>query len=453
MPTVRTTSLSKLLGGSEVPVYVLDASQVISYVNPALETWTGCEKKSLIGLRSRYHTSVSRLRADIIAAALAPPPEVLRGARMNGILSVDLIRSESRRRAEFVPIPLGNGSFAVVVFVEPHELDENLELETVQNRERKETGELHELLGQLHSYESGILRLESFSGKCPEIKRALRAAKFAVDTNVPVLIRGESGCGKNHLASAIHYGKKDAPGGALIPLDCEVFPPDLIGATVLAFRERYDRESSNHRHTLLFTTPEQLSRELENILGDLLYNLPENQRIISVTTNGSDEWPCGEVLRNLFCPLIIDLPPLRKRKDEIPLLTQGFIEELNSRSEKQIAGLDSEALDAVCTYDWPGNIDELRKFLEEAFGKAQDVLVRKSDLPKRLLYIEDARTHPERSPEPIDLEAFLYEIEEELVRRAVKVCKGNKSKAAKLLGISRAKLHRKLGEDQKEPEV
>ncbi len=127
----------------------------------------------------------------------------------------------------------------------------------------------------------------------------------------------------------------------------------------------------------------------------------------------------------------------------MPQLAQLFLEEANAGRLKQLGGFAREAIDALVAYAWPGNIDELAAAVREAHEQAAGGEVATRHLPRRLHLASRAAEHGPRI-EPIDLEALLARIEKELIERALKRSKGNKSKAAKLLGLTRPRLYRRL---------
>jgi len=141
---------------------------------------------------------------------------------------------------------------------------------------------------------------------------------------------------------------------------------------------------------------------------------------------------------------VIQLPPLAERRGDIPLLAQWFVEEANARSGKQVAGLSAEALDRLDAYGWPGNVDELGRVIDEAHRAAEGVEIAVRDLPQPIHLAHAAAAHPRRAEETIVLEQFLARIERELLVRALQRAKGNKTKAARLLGMTRPKLYRRL---------
>jgi DNA-binding NtrC family response regulator len=140
----------------------------------------------------------------------------------------------------------------------------------------------------------------------------------------------------------------------------------------------------------------------------------------------------------------IHLPPLAERREDVPLLAQMFLEELNAEGERQLQGFTPETLDRLAAYSWPGNIDELAAMVREAHGTAEGRLITPRDLPQRIYLTVAADSRPRRKEESINLDTFLAEIELELIQRALRRAKGNKTRAAKLLGLTRPRLYRRM---------
>ena len=433
---VRPVQIVKQFQALKQPFYLLDGSFTLTFCNKALEEWTGCEADHLIGQRLRYHSPGSRKKHEIIAAALAPPPEVFDGQRKRTTLTIDQITTISRRSAEFIPLhPEG-----VLVLVDAEETTSQTITEDTQ--ERQAATELHQTLFSLRRRQAGRFRWDRMIGSSPTMQRIRRSARLAVDSTASVLILGEPGVGKEYLALAVHHAQDNA--GALIPIDCRLLPPELIASTILAFRKRYQREETTSRHTVLLKDADLFPVTLLSLITDFVAANPRNQRIMATSPIRPEYWPHPESLPFLLGTITIDLPPLRERKDDIPLLAQLFLEENNVTEEKQLAGFTSESLDLLTEYPWPGNIDELERFVAEAHTKAKGRLIATGDLPLRLHDRVDAVLHPAAADEPINLEKFLLDIERELIERALRQAKDNKTRAAELLGITRPRLYRRL---------
>ncbi len=151
-----------------------------------------------------------------------------------------------------------------------------------------------------------------------------------------------------------------------------------------------------------------------------------------------------EDLAAALSTIVIELPPLSQRRDDVPLLAQALLEEHNSRGGKQMGGFASDALDRLCAYSWPGDVDELAQVVAESHVRAAGAQITRADLPERIHAAAEMAARPRRKEEPIRLDEFIARIERELVRRALARSKGNKAKAARLLGLNRPRLYRRM---------
>ncbi|MDR2170499.1 MAG: sigma 54-interacting transcriptional regulator [Planctomycetaceae bacterium] len=486
---IRQSNLPKFFQTLKQPVYVLDSSACLIFCNSELEKWTGCEAKNLIGQRLRYRATTSRLRYEIVAAALAPPPEVFeyilrRNSTVNlanqsggdnkveskfdnkieskiesridnknvvkriesqkfyATLAIDRINVISRRIAEFIPLePSG-----VIVLVDSAEATA-AEIKNVQPPElqRQLAAEIHQTLAVFLRRQAGRFRWERMIGGSQLMQKIRRQARLAVDSSATVLIVGEAGTGKEHLATAIHYGNQDAEHpGAIVPIECSVFSEELITSTVYAFRNRFLQEQSARRHTLLLKDADKLPDSLLGTLIDFVNSTPNNQRIIATSTVNPKDWNNHEAIPILLGTIMIELPALRSRREDIPLLAQMFLEEQNRELDRQRAGFTAEAMDIIVQHNWPRNLDELEEMIAEAHANSNATLITPQELPLRLRQSFDAAAKPEKDDKPVNLELFIQQIEKELIERAIKLAKGNKSKAAKLLGLNRPKLYRRM---------
>jgi DNA-binding NtrC family response regulator len=198
----------------------------------------------------------------------------------------------------------------------------------------------------------------------------------------------------------------------------------------------------------LLTEVDQLSSASQAELARVLGGKSASVRILATARRGLIEMAeRGEFrpdLAMLLSPLVISLLPLSQRRSDVPLLLQFFVEHINAQGERQRTGFTSEAIDLLESYSWPGNVDELIQLVRESHERSENPSIGTADLPRRIHMAGSAVAHPRRKDEPVPLEKFLAEIEQELIRRAMKRAKGNKAKAARLLGMTRPRLYRRL---------
>jgi DNA-binding NtrC family response regulator len=233
----------------------------------------------------------------------------------------------------------------------------------------------------------------------------------------------------------------------LIPLACSALGADLIQSTVraLAANPLGDRAA---RSTLLLNEVDRLPPEVHAELADVLSARSFLPRLVATAERPLDELVGRGQYRSdlaaVLGTLLIEVPPLARRREDLPLLAQMFLEEANTRGSHQVGGFSPEALDRLDAYPWPGNVDELAQMVAQAYGHAEGAEIAVGDLPKRIHQAAEAAAHPRPVEEPIQLDSFLAEIERELIHRALAQAKGNKAKAARLLGLTRPRLYRRM---------
>jgi two-component system response regulator AtoC len=287
--------------------------------------------------------------------------------------------------------------------------------------------------------------------------------------DLPVLLVGEEGTEKAVVARAIHE-LRSSPSAPFNTLSCSSLAPDLIEPELFGYhRGAFTGTIADYRGltracdggSLLLddltsmpaVTQRKLLHLLENRVVRPLGSAKEfavNVRIIaSLPCDPEDAVERGGLdrdLMNRFASSVIVLPALRNRRDDIPLLTEHFIGFINVALELPlpVAGIDGEALSAMQRYDWPGNVRELADAIEHAVMLNDTPTIHLEDLPLGIAHgTIDAvsfNSHP-RGPAAL---STIAEVERELIRRTLATTRGNKSRAAKLLSISRKKLYARI---------
>jgi DNA-binding NtrC family response regulator len=441
-PRSSVTELAALFNSAKQPVYVLDDRLTIVFCNKACLQWVGQTESELLGRRCAWHSSPDVPAADAVAATLCPPPAVLCG---NAVTASVLVAGEERP-ARFVPLGSADDVGGVLAIIDTAEsLPEDPELALV---EEPGPAELHRQIRRFRQISAQRYRADRLLGDSPTAIRARAQVRLALGSRASVLLVGPPGSGRQHLAHAIHYGGDPGSAGSLVPLACAALGPDLIESTVRAITAKFARDENQGRHTLLLNEVDRLPQPSQRSLAALLAEPSFPLRLIATAAQspldmaGPDEFPAE--LAALLSTLVIELPPLAARRQDLPLLAQMFLEDVNAQGEKQLLGFTPEALDCLDEYPWPGNLDELAQMVHEAHQRAEGPLVTVADLPRRIHLAAEAAAHPRRKEETIVLGEFLSGVETELIRRALARSKGNKAKAARLLGITRPRLYRRM---------
>jgi DNA-binding NtrC family response regulator len=345
----------------------------------------------------------------------------------------------------------------------PFNFDElRLELERV-TAHLKLTAENRLLREQLRS-KQGFGQLV---GHSPEMEKLYRIIAKAAHSTHPVLILGESGTGKELVARSIHYAGalKDKP---FIPVDCGSLVPTLIeselfgyvrGAFTGAVRPKEGLLATAEGGTIFLDEVGELPIDLQ---AKLLRAIQEkeirpvggtrtmsiNVRILAATNRDLDAAVSqGAFRRDLYFRLnvlTLRIPPLRERKQDIPLLIGNFLERINKANEAQHS-IGDDALRLMLNYDWPGNVRELENCVERACTTCSLPTIHVTDLPTQ---IRDSQALSATTEGTIDPAAItpIEELEKQAILHAIHVLEGDKLEAARRLGIGKTTLYRKLKE-------
>ncbi len=306
-------------------------------------------------------------------------------------------------------------------------------------------------------------------GTSPQIQYVRELIGMISKTNkTPVLIQGESGTGKELAANAIHYNSNRS-NKPLMKINCSAIPDTLLEAELFGYEKGAFTDAKSTKKGL-FELADGGTVFLDEI-GDMkpylqskILRVLENQtfmriggereikvdvRIIAATNRDLEKMlKEGSFRKDLYYRLkvmVIDMPPLRDREEDILLLANLFIEEKNREYGKNIKGLSEEAKRIILQYNWPGNVRELRNVIERAMILTDQEYISYKYLPFELRQIEDSYKNDEslRAIEKNEM-LSLEEMERFHLFRVLKKLDWNKSKASKVLGISRATLRTKI---------
>jgi PAS domain S-box-containing protein len=300
----------------------------------------------------------------------------------------------------------------------------------------------------------GNKSFQGIIGQSPSMKIALRVVEKAAESDAPVIILGESGTGKELIAQAIHDLSRRRHGpfvqvnsAALNPalLESELFG-HIKGAFTGAYRHRMGRFEYANGGSLFLDEigdlPHSVQVKLLRVLESKKIERVGDQepvdvdvRIITATNKNLKELiRKGKFREDLFFRINvipIDLPPLRERMDDVPILVKSFVEQMQLLTKKEITGLTAEAMNLLMNYHWPGNVRELKAAIEYAFVIKDTGLIGPNDLPGYAHKKNDVDVYHVNQVSESECEEKSDLIE------ALKKSLGNKSQAARILGISR----------------
>jgi len=300
-------------------------------------------------------------------------------------------------------------------------------------------------------------------GNSAEIRSVYRVIEQAAPTNASVLIWGESGTGKELIAQTIHELSPRAQ-FPFVAINCAAIPETLLESEIFghekgAFTGAHDRRTGvfelAHRGTLFLdeiaemvpATQVKLLRVLQERTFRRLggrQELTVDVRVIAATNmNPGEAVKSGKLREDLYYRLNVfamELPTLRNRKDDIPLLVQSFLTEFNRMNAKNIRAVDQDAMHILEHYGWPGNIRELRNVIERATILADGDFIEPRHMPPTLV----ARGEETIATLTITPGTTVDEAERRLILLTLEHTRNNKTRAAEILGISLKTLHNKL---------
>jgi DNA-binding NtrC family response regulator len=338
----------------------------------------------------------------------------------------------------------------------PLNLDELLHrIHRVRERQRllSENRELREALAERH-------RVEGIIGESGPMQEALSLVRRVAPSDATVLIRGESGTGKELIAKAIHYASPRAA-GPLIKVNCAALAESLLeaelfghekGAFTGAIATRKGRFELAEGGSLFLDEigdlPAHMQVKLLRVLQEREFErvgssrpITVNVRLLAATHRDLEVLVRdGRFRDDLYYRInvvTVTLPPLRERRDDLPLLIDHFVRTFAAKNGKPIDGLTRAARETLLRYDYPGNVRELENLIERAVVLTRDEVIGVADLP---LTLRDPAPEPAGS----GLDAAVEGLERRLMREALARAGGVQTRAAELLGISERVLRYKL---------
>jgi len=329
------------------------------------------------------------------------------------------------------------------------------------------------------SEEPAMLEIPGIVGRSPAFQEVGRTIRSVATTNAGVLIQGETGTGKEQVARAIHaYSARS--GEAFVVVDCASIPETLLESTLFGHEKgaftgaaaaRPGMLELADRGTLFLDEVGELPVHLQ---AKLLRSIQEQRfyriggvkeiqvdvRWLAATNRNLEEAVRrGQFREDLYYRLkviTVEMPPLRQRVEDIPLLAEFFLRKFADRHGKQVHSILPEAMQCLQWYPWPGNVRQLENLIERLVVLAEEPTIRMRDLPKELASAAlaggpvpgESKQSPDILDELIPLKVFrehrVKEIEEEYAVRLLKYTRGNIAAAARIAGISVRSFYRLL---------
>jgi DNA-binding NtrC family response regulator len=393
---------------------------------------------------------------------------------MKGLKGLDLLE-ESRRVAPSTPVIIitafGTIESAIQAMkmgaydylTKPFEIDELV----LTVRKALETRSLKKEVARLKKEIEARYQFHNLIGKSPAMQKIYDLIERISDTSSNVLLTGESGTGKDLVAKAIHFNgvRKEGP---FIAVNCAAIPETLLESELMGYKKgaftdaKSDKKgliSEAHGGTLFldeitemsFILQAKLLRVIEEKkirpLGDT-NSYSVDLRVLSASNKNIPSMiQQGRFREDLYYRLKvidIEIPPLRERKEDIPLLCQYFIRKFAGELNKKVSGLSDKALGLLMAHSWPGNVRELENALQRAITLSQHEAILPEDLPISL----SQKGQGDLLEKGVQARYSLEQFEKEYIIRILNEVGGNKTKAAEILGLDRKTISRKLQETE-----
>ena len=318
-----------------------------------------------------------------------------------------------------------------------------------------------------------VKRTSSFDnivGLSPRMDEVYNLLRKVADTDSTILIQGESGTGKELVARALHFNsnRQHLP---FVAINCSALPENLLeselfghkkGAFTGAVADKIGLFEEAEGGTIFLDEVNSMAQPLQTKLLRVLQerqirrvgetkSMPINVRVLAATNEPlQDKIKVGGFREDLYYRLAvipIEMPALRERPEDVPLLVNHFLQKNAAQTGTEPKKIDQKALDLLTTYRWPGNVRELENAIERACALCEEGIIRAADLPPQVVRQASApaQEHSGELPVGQTLDDYISEQERRYIEETIRFHAGNREKAAKTLGISMATLYRKLG--------
>lgn len=435
-------------------VVIVDQLGIVRYVNEANDRITGMNKEDVIGKHVRDVVPDSHL-LDVLATGRSITDKLTRVGDKIVISNIVPVHDKDRRLTG-----------AVSVF---RDLTETLQL----SRKLSEAENIIEDLKQKLSISGKSDEHGMLTGNSPKMQRVVQLAYKAAQVNSTVVIEGESGTGKEMLARFIHQ-HSDRADNPFVPVNCASIPETLIESELFGYEEGAFSGARRGGKpgmfelagggTLFLDELEELSLHIQAKLLRVIQNKElmrvggTQKKSIDVRIIGASNKNIADMVREKMIRedlyyrinvVRIEIPPLRERKEDIPLFLQHILNKMSKKLKKRMKKIHPEAMKRLLEYSFPGNIRELENIIELAMILDDNHILELNDLPESVAHLTRESQGQGESQSRLGcsienrLVPTLEETEKQLLQDVLQQT-DNRSKAAKILGISRATLYRKL---------
>jgi PAS domain S-box-containing protein len=456
-------SLDALISHTRDGIFVVDRNRRFVVFNPACEQLTGHSASevvgascSSVGLQLGQGDNGNRQAVDLC------PEATLSGSDLGCSTNRHLITTRDGQKkwidVHYTPIYGNNGKPEYVMGV-VHDVT-NITQE--EQHWGQNTDQLASEVTQLRQQLAARFGIGNIVTRSSQMMQVLERAHAAVNSQSPVLITGEIGTGKELLARNIHH-HSERNAGSFVAVSCvgrseEQLEAELFGSSGGTLIGGSEPTASGaigaaSNGTLYIEDISGLPMGLQTRLLRSIENWESDEsagalpRIIASTSRSLNDLVASNRIReDLFYRLSIitvELPPLRQRKEDIPLLVGQLVIDHNEKGQQRINSIDPGIWQTLSEHDWPGNVQELRNVIEAALAESDDGILRVNQA-RSALESKQVTRFTSTSNDSIKLDDRLADVERRTILSALRQARGQRSRAAKLMGISRSRLYRRM---------
>jgi PAS domain S-box-containing protein len=460
-------SVDNVLDTSQEGVFIVDSDRRVVLFNEACERLTGLTRKEVLGTQCPCRqTEDCDQEGGQLLGNLCPGLTFFE----RPTLSVFRRRMRIRRRdgqhawveTDYTPLPTADGNISCVLAVVR-------DLSAVKGNEEPLPETTQDLAEEVEQLRGEIRQRHGFStiiSRSPRMEPVFAKIRAAADNDCAVLVSGESGAGKELAARTIHENGLHK-NGLFVPMNCSSIVPHMLECELFGYVKgafngaNIDFEGllrAAEGGTIFLDEVTELTPDTQAKLLRVLEDgrmrpvgstreTPVNVRVIAATSfNPSRAVAEGTLRKDLFYRLgvvDVEIPPLRERREDIPFLVQHFLTQLSRRGVRQVKRVDAEVWSILLSYDWPGNIRELHNAIESAAATSDGPELKAAELPElvrgEIIELRDTGDHGDLS-----LDDILASVERRAILSALRRAGGQRSRAARAIGISRSRLYRRM---------
>ena len=450
--------LARVLDASGAAIWLIGLDGKLAYFSQAATDWLGLEATDLLGRRSVAGSPISDDPLDYLAASLSPPP----GLASRGTASLKIepppIDGRSIEALEVRFVRLGSESSHQVIAVGGNFSDAG------RDDDLRDAVSLRQHLDQWRKHHASIATIAT-AGISPSAKRLRKRLDVAGSTRSHVGFFGPTGCGAESIASRVH--QQSAPREPLVVVEGSLMDAELLEATLTPLVHRL-ADSDDSKATALVRGLDEMPAEAQMRLAELIETYRPRLRLLAIcarqpsvlrepneahsdedqTLDFEVESQCGllPVLIDELSSLAVAIEPLAARVDDIPLLATAALNSRRAAGEANAERISRGALDALVAYPWPGNLDELNEAVGHAIRHAPGSSIAAEHLPLAIRSFRASEGLAPAAPSKLPLDEAMRRFELQMIEQALVDTDGNRAEAARRLGISRARLVRRLAD-------